>query len=150
MSAIECLHPKGVFHHDVKPENMCMHKGWGQTLHMLLINFGIVKQVSNTFAISTMTSNPGTGLFMAPEYADKKVCHFDEKSEVFSIGAAMTCVITGSFSLLALSQSKDCSSQILFDQRDHIGSEWPDDVAVGFANIISGCNSVDLSKRPTV
>jgi hypothetical protein len=63
-----------------------MHKGWGQTLHMLLINFGIVKQVSNTFAISTMTSNPGTGLFMALEYADKKVCHFDKRVKYFQLG----------------------------------------------------------------
>jgi hypothetical protein len=117
---------------------------------MVLIDFGIAKQVPNNFASSTMTSNPGTELFMAPEYADKKVCHFDEKSEVYSIGAVMTCLITGSFSLLALRQVKYCTSQILFHQRDNIGGKWPDDVAMKFAIIISQCNSVDPCKRPTV
>jgi serine/threonine protein kinase len=127
-----------------------MHEGWEQTPQMVLIDFGIAKQVPNDVATATVTSNPGTELFMAPEYADKKVCHFDEKSEVFSIGAVMTCLITGSLSLLALGQAKDCDSQILFDQRDNTGGEWPDDVAMEFANIISRCNSVDPIKRPTV
>jgi serine/threonine protein kinase len=150
VSAIEYLHSKGIFHRDFKPENMCMHEGWEQTPHMVLIDFGIAKQVPNNFASSTMTSNPGTELFMAPEYADKNVCHFDEKSEVYSIGAVMTCLITGSFSLLALGQAKDCNSQILFHQRDNTGGEWPNDVAMEFANIISQCNSVGPIKRPTV
>jgi serine/threonine protein kinase len=148
--AIEYLYSKGIFHCDIKPENMGMHEGWEQTPHMVLIDFGIAIQVPNNFASSTMTSNHGTELFMAPKHADKKVCHFDEKSEVYSIGAVMTCLIMGSFSLLALGQAKDCDSQILFDQRDNTGGEWPDDVAMEFANIISQCNSVDPIKRPTV
>jgi len=150
VSAIEYLHSKGIYHRDIKPENMCMHEGWEQTPRMVLIDFGIAKQVPNNVASSTMTSHPGTEMFMAPEYADKKRRHFDEKSEVFSVGAVMTCLISGSFTLLALGKATNCVDQLLFDERDNTGGKWADDVAMSFANTISRCNSADPNKRPTV
>lgn len=144
------LDSKDIYHRDIKPENICMHEGWEQMPHMVLIDFGISKQVPTNVASSTMTSNPGTEMFVVPEYIDKKRHHFDEKSEVFAAGAVMMCLISGSYSLLALGQATDCSSQVLLDSRDNTSGEWPDDVANSFSVIISRCNNADPDKRPTV
>jgi len=143
-AALEYLHTKMMFHRDVKPENMCMYEGWDDNPKMELIDFGIAARIADSVASSTMTSNPGTEYFMAPLYADRSRRHFTEKSEVFSIGAVMTCLFTG-----------DCCGpgfgiDTMLQNADVVAGEWHSSIKHDFAALISRCTNHNENERPTI
>jgi serine/threonine protein kinase len=139
-----------MFHRDVKPENMCMYEGWDDNPKMVLIDFGIAASIADSDASVTMTSNPGTEYFMAPEYADRSRRHFTEKSEAFSIGAVMACLLTGDCSFSWRFDGPGFSIETMLRHVDVVFGEGYSGSAHYFAKLISRCIDNNEDQRPTI
>jgi len=63
-SALQYAHERGIAHRDIKPANFLLRIETGNTVHLLLSDFGLAKFFSSNSATSTAL---GTPIYMAPE-----------------------------------------------------------------------------------
>ncbi len=66
-SALQYAHDHGIVHRDIKPANFLLRIESGNTVHLLLSDFGLAKFFSSSSATSTIL---GTPIYMAPEQFD--------------------------------------------------------------------------------
>ena len=105
-NAIDYAHSRGVIHRDLKPANIILGKH-GETL---VVDWGLAKAVSRadpfageqTIAPSSSGSSetlPGSALgtpaYMSPEQAGGDLDRLGPRSDVYSLGATLYCLLTG-------------------------------------------------------
>ncbi|MFI5458882.1 MAG: serine/threonine-protein kinase [Isosphaerales bacterium] len=105
-NAIDYAHSRGVIHRDLKPANIIVGKH-GETL---VVDWGLAKAVGRadpsvgeqTIAPSSSGSSetlPGSALgtpaYMSPEQARGELNRLGPRSDVYSLGATLYCLITG-------------------------------------------------------
>jgi len=109
--AVSYAHSKGVLHRDLKPANIMVGK-FGQ---VYLMDWGIARVNANAESSAVGLEIPelkkrkkyiaieeeqgavvGTPCYMAPEQASGNVDAIDERSDVFSLGAIIYQILTGS------------------------------------------------------
>ena len=105
-NAIDYAHSRGVIHRDIKPSNIIVGKH-GETL---VVDWGLAKSVGRadpsvgeqTIAPSSSGSSetlPGSALgtpaYMSPEQAGGKLEQLGPRSDVYSLGATLYCLLTG-------------------------------------------------------
>src|SRR6478672_2323575 len=91
--AIEAAHKKGIIHRDLKPSNIMLT----QDRSVKLLDFGLAKLMASENTDDTHTLEGvvvGTIAYMSPEQAEGKP--LDERSDVFSFGAVLYEMLTGS------------------------------------------------------
>jgi eukaryotic-like serine/threonine-protein kinase len=106
-NAIDYAHSRGVIHRDIKPANIILGKH-GETL---VVDWGLAKAVGRadpsageqTIAPSSSGSSetlPGSALgtpaYMSPEQAGGDLDRLGPRSDVYSLGATLYCLLTGS------------------------------------------------------
>ena len=103
--AIAYAHSRGVLHRDLKPGNVMLGK-YGETL---VVDWGLAKvlgksevEVTEGLVIgsseSTLTQAGkalGTPAYMSPEQAAGKLDQLGPRSDVYSLGATLYCLLTG-------------------------------------------------------
>jgi serine/threonine protein kinase len=111
--AVEYAHSRGVLHRDLKPENIML----GQYGETLVVDWGLAKPLGkaesqpaaspglteaplqppsgNTTAPTQMGMTLGTPAFMPPEQAAGRLDLLDPRSDVYSLGATLYCLLTG-------------------------------------------------------
>ncbi len=108
-NAIEYAHSRGVLHRDIKPSNVILGKH-GETL---VVDWGLAKAVGTVAAgISSgegafippsvgnssetvLGSAIGTPAYMSPEQAGGQLQTLGPRSDVYSLGATLYCLLTG-------------------------------------------------------
>lgn len=93
--ALRYAHERGILHRDIKPENVLMR---AHDDEVLLTDFGLAKDMNaGTGRGLTMTGQiMGTPEFMSPEQADGRAALIDQRSDIYSLGATLYQLLTGS------------------------------------------------------
>ncbi len=107
--AMEYAHMRGVLHRDLKPDNIMVGE-YGETL---VVDWGLAKAGAQIESMAETIEAPlettsgssthltemgravGTPEFMSPEQAAGRLDVLSERSDVFSLGATLFCVLTG-------------------------------------------------------
>jgi serine/threonine protein kinase len=108
-NAIEYAHSRGVLHRDINPGNVFVGKH-GETL---VVDWGLAKPLGNvepghdseervltpSSASGTAETLPGSALgtpaYMSPEQASGDLERLGPRSDVYSLGATLYCLLTG-------------------------------------------------------
>jgi serine/threonine-protein kinase len=109
--AMEYAHSRGVWHRDLKPGNVMLGR-YGETL---VVDWGLAKvatrsdesntvvgdgvlrpQASSETARTQLGSTIGTPAYMSPEQAAGQIDQLGPASDVYSLGATLYCLLTGS------------------------------------------------------
>ena len=92
--ALASAHNRGIFHRDLKPDNIMLQDlGHGEE-QVKIIDFGIAKVKSSVVAPSTsLNLSPGTVAYMAPEQLSGRP--ITAATDIFALGAIVYEMVTG-------------------------------------------------------
>src|SRR6185436_1916445 len=98
--AIQHAHQKGIIHRDIKPSNILVAKGSDGKPMPKVIDFGIAKatggqQLTNSTVFTVHEMLIGTPAYMSPEQAELKSADVDTRSDIYSLGALLYELLTG-------------------------------------------------------
>ena len=94
LRALDHAHNKGVTHRDIKPQNILLLKDG----HIKVTDFGIAK-LPNTETVTMTDKAIGTVFYISPEQASGKT--IDQRSDIYSLGAMMYEMMTGTLPFTA-------------------------------------------------
>jgi serine/threonine protein kinase len=97
LESIDYLHSNSICHRDVNPNNIIISTDSDNKIKSTLIDFNVSKRFNSTkfFNPILMMTNTGTPMYQAPEMVEGAVSYYDEKIDLWSVGAILYFMITG-------------------------------------------------------
>src|ERR1700722_17847604 len=89
--AVEYAHSQGIIHRDLKPQNILLSQGGSPRV----ADFGLAKQLTGTSELTATGQILGTPNFMSPEQARGDSHAIGSRSDIYSLGAVLYCLLTG-------------------------------------------------------
>ncbi|KAL9650285.1 hypothetical protein ABK040_014939 [Willaertia magna] len=83
------IHSKQIIHRDVKPTNIFVTTNNKKEVKLLLSDFGLAKNVSQSLAKTTC----GTMLYLAPEIYNSE--NYNERADIWSFGCILAFILNG-------------------------------------------------------
>ena len=110
LNGVEALHKEGIFHGDIKPENIVL---CGDNYDLKLCDFGFsAKFYDENGRKKKLKKFKGTTFYAAPEILENKK-YDGEKSDIFSIGALLFTLMTKKY-MFEKTRKKNVSSSNLY------------------------------------
>ena len=94
-SALDYAHKQGVVHRDIKPSNIMLQQA-GDDLRVILMDFGLVKAMEGSVALTMTNQMLGSPEYMAPEQAD--ITRMDEigpATDLYAFGIVAYQILAG-------------------------------------------------------
>lgn len=91
-SALGAAHRANLVHRDVKPDNVFVH-AVGSGIRAKVLDFGVVKEMSDNTHLTQTGSLVGTPLYMSPEQVMNRPV--DARSDIYSLAAVAFEALTG-------------------------------------------------------
>jgi non-specific serine/threonine protein kinase/serine/threonine-protein kinase len=96
--AIQHAHQKGIIHRDIKPSNILVKRQEDEAVAKV-IDFGLAKALGGQLTDATVMTNLGTVVgtfeYMSPEQAELGRRDIDTRTDVYSLGAVLYELLTG-------------------------------------------------------
>ena len=96
--AVQYAHQKGIIHRDIKPSNILVVTEGSQIIPKI-IDFGVAKATSQMLTKQTLYTEQGqfvgTPEYMSPEQAEMVIKNIDTRSDIYSLGALLYVLLTG-------------------------------------------------------
>ncbi|HMS17278.1 MAG TPA: serine/threonine-protein kinase [Planctomycetota bacterium] len=89
-AGLQMAHDAGVVHRDLKPENIMIRD---QDRHVLILDFGIAKDLRASLDLTSMGMYIGTPAYSAPEQVRGE--RVDHRADIFSLGVILYELLTG-------------------------------------------------------
>ena len=99
VSAMECLHSRGMQHHDLKSDNLLLkytqESGQGQVLVLKIADFGMATGTGSSTLRTTKPTGAGTPAYKAPELFEEDDPPFTNACDVYAFAVCVWEIITG-------------------------------------------------------
>ncbi len=147
-AALAEAHGKGLVHRDIKPENIMVCRYGGIFDHVKILDFGLVKQVSEKHSrdLTRGLRILGTPLYMAPERL-RDPADVDARVDIYAVGAVAFLMLTGR-KLFESSDDLQLTSCILNDQPPRPSAVAPQAIPVELDLLVVACLEKKREDRP--
>lgn len=93
--ALDTAHEAGIYHRDLKPDNIYLATERKGPPSVRILDFGIAKLVESDMSATQTGVQMGTPLFMSPEQWEG--CGVDHRTDIYALGVLVHHLITGRY-----------------------------------------------------